>query len=178
MVQVRTRIILFGRIAFFTSAVSHAQNQSPPQPPDLPPSNPTSSPQVVLFPEPPSMPLPSDAPIPELAEIPGPPDKSRFLIRRALDRAKPNCIDGVVHTCWSSPPGDAMTGMSKASREYVEDMEMELTTSRKGIVAAPCFVSATLSTTSRGTLGRPSKWQSLWTNSTSARTQSKHIRPT
>jgi tetratricopeptide (TPR) repeat protein len=40
---------------------------------------------------------------------------------RALDRAKPNCLDAITHTCWSSPPGD---GLANEDREFAQDMEM------------------------------------------------------
>jgi Tetratricopeptide repeat len=92
------------------------------QPPDLSASSPTIPPQIVLFPEPPSAPF--EMPLPDLGQISGPQDKSRSVIKRALDRAKPNCLDAAVHTCWSSPPGDATTGLAMESREYLQDMEL------------------------------------------------------
>jgi Tetratricopeptide repeat len=92
------------------------------QPSDLSASSSTISPQIVLFPEPSS--VPSEMPLPDLGQISGPQDKSRSVVKRALDRAKPNCLDAVVHTCWSSPPSDATTGMSIESREYLQDMEL------------------------------------------------------
>lgn len=90
--------------------------------PDVPISSPTTPPQIASFPEPQSAPF--ETSLPDLGQISGPQDTSRSVIKRALDRAKPNCLDGVVHTCWSSPPGDATAGMSMESREYLQDMDL------------------------------------------------------
>jgi Tfp pilus assembly protein PilF len=51
----------------------------------------------------------------------GPADQSKSVIKRALDRAKPNCLDSVIRTCWSSTPGD---GLSKEEREFADDMDI------------------------------------------------------
>jgi hypothetical protein len=59
--------------------------------------------------------------MPDLGKIPGPPEKSKSKIKRALDRAKPNCLDTVIHTCWSSPPGD---NLSKEDRDFADDMDI------------------------------------------------------
>ena len=124
MAEMRAKIVLLGLFAFSSCALSHSQPQEPPPPPDLPSLSPTSPPQVLLFPEPPPMPLLPDAPIPELGAIPGPPDKTHNVIKRAIDRAKPNCNAALVHTCWSSPSGDASTVLSMESRDVLQDMEM------------------------------------------------------
>lgn len=59
--------------------------------------------------------------MPDLGSLPGPPDKSKSKLKRALDRAMPNCLDTVLHTCWSSPPGD---GKTTEEREFARDMEI------------------------------------------------------
>jgi Tfp pilus assembly protein PilF len=56
--------------------------------------------------------------------LPGPPDESRSIVKRALDRAKPNCLDAAIHTCWSSPPGDGTAAMSEEQREFAKYMEI------------------------------------------------------
>jgi tetratricopeptide (TPR) repeat protein len=100
---------------------TYSQQPDLPQPPVLPTLSPPIPPRWILFPEPPPIPSSHDAPVPDLGSLPGPPDKSPSIIKRALDRAKPNCFDAVIHTCWSSPPGD---GMSREDREFTDDMNL------------------------------------------------------
>lgn len=121
MADIRAKIVLLGLIASSLCTGGFAQQQDLSQPPILPSLGPSIPPHIVFFPEPPPVPSPPDAPIPDLGAITGPPDKSHSVIKRALDRAKPNCLDAIIHTCWSSPPGD---GLSKEDREFAQDMEM------------------------------------------------------
>jgi hypothetical protein len=57
----------------------------------------------------------------DLGSLPGPPNNSPSIIKRALDRAKPNCLDVVIHTRWLSHPGD---GMSLEDREFADHMDL------------------------------------------------------
>jgi Tetratricopeptide repeat len=100
--------------------VSSQQKPDDPAPPILPTLSPPLPPPWILFPEPDPLPSPPDAPMPDLGTLQGS-DKSKSRLKRALDRAKPNCLDAVVHTCWSSPPGD---GKTLEEREFAEDMEI------------------------------------------------------
>ena len=77
-------------------------------------------PRWVVYPEPPSLPPPVDVP-PDLGKAPGLPDKSKSKIKRAIDRAKPNCLDTVIHNCWSSPAGATV---SKEDGEFAQGMEV------------------------------------------------------
>lgn len=120
MTPLRAEIIFLG-LTLACCVPSYCQQPDMPQPPVLPTLSPPVPPRWILFPEPPPIPSSEDAPVPDLGSLPGPPDKSWSIIKRALDRAKPNCLDTVIHTCWSSPPGD---GLSKEDREFAEDMEM------------------------------------------------------
>jgi Tfp pilus assembly protein PilF len=36
----------------------------------------------------------------------------------------PNCLDVIIHTCWSSSPGDGTAAMSEQVREFAKDMEI------------------------------------------------------
>jgi tetratricopeptide (TPR) repeat protein len=123
MAQVRAEIILLG-LAVACSVPGFSQQPDLPLPPVLPTLSPPIPPRWILFPEPPSIPSPADAPIPDLGSLPGPPDKSRSALKRALDRTKPNCLDAAIHTCWSSPPGDGTSQLSKEDRDFAEDMDM------------------------------------------------------
>jgi len=58
---------------------------------------------------------------PDLGKAPGLPDKSKSKIKRAIDRAKPNCLDTVIHNCWSSPAGATV---SKEDGEFAQGMEV------------------------------------------------------
>jgi hypothetical protein len=100
---------------------SRQKPQDPPPPPILPTLSPPLPPPWILFPQPDPLPSPPDAPMPDLGSLPGPPDKSKSRVKRALDRAMPNCLDTVLHTCWSSPPGD---GKTTEEREFAKDMEI------------------------------------------------------
>ena len=102
-------------------ATSQQQPEDPPPPPILPTLSPPLPPPWILFPQPDPLPSPPDAPMPDLGSLPGPPDKSTSKLKRALDRAMPNCLDAIVHTCWSSPPGD---GKTLEKREFAEDMDI------------------------------------------------------
>jgi len=102
-------------------ARAQQRQQDPPPPPILPTLSPPLPPPWILFPEPDPLPSPPDAPMPDLGSLPGPPDKSKSRMKRALNRAMPNCLDTVVHSCWSSPPGDDKTA---EEREFVKDMEI------------------------------------------------------
>jgi len=108
------------------SQLSHTQQQQDdtPQPPLLPTLSPPIPPRWIVFPEPPPLPSPPDAPMPDLGTIPGPPDNSKSRVKRALDRAMPNCLDVIVHTCWSSPPGDGRAEMPEEERQFAKDMEI------------------------------------------------------
>ena len=118
----RARVILLGLAISACCAFCWPQEQQgPPPPPELPNLSPPIPPVWMPVPEPPPTPSPPDAPVPDLGTLPGPADKSGSIIKRALDRAKPNCLDGVIHTCWSSPPGD---GLSQEEREFAEDMDL------------------------------------------------------
>lgn len=121
MPHVRANGILLVLAVCILSVSGHSQQSDPPLPPELPTLSPSIPPRWILFPEPPSVSAPPDAPVPDLGTLPGPPDRSRSALKRALDRAKPNCLDAVIHTCWSSPPGD---GLSRQDREFAEDMDM------------------------------------------------------
>jgi hypothetical protein len=90
----------------------------------LPTLSPPLPPRWILFPEPPPVPSPPDAPVPDLGKLEGPPDESKSIVKRALDRAMPNCLDAIMHTCWSSPPGDRTASMSQEERVFAEDMEI------------------------------------------------------
>jgi tetratricopeptide (TPR) repeat protein len=123
MAQLRAKMFLLA-FAACCSSLSYSQQENLPQPPELPTLSPPIPPRWVVFPEPPPIPSSADDPVPDLGSVPGPPDRSRSILKRAIDRAKPDCLDAAIHTCWSSPPGDATTGMSKEDREFVQDMEI------------------------------------------------------
>ena len=123
MAGVWAKIIVLGLAVCSCYGYGHAQEQEP-QPPVLPTLSPPVPPRWILFPEPPSLPSPPHAPIPDLGKLPGPPDRSKSVLKRALDRAKPNCLDAIIHTCWSSPPGDGTEAMSEEEREFAKDMEI------------------------------------------------------
>lgn len=98
-------------------------------PPDLPPQLPSLP--TLISPEPPPwipvshpnpLPSPPDSPVPDLATLRSTPDPSKSRLRRALDRGLPKCLDTVVHTCWSMPPGD--DSLSAVEREFVNDMDV------------------------------------------------------
>jgi len=124
MAGVWARIVVVGLAGCSCYGLGQAQQQDLPQPPLLPTLSPPLPPRWILFPEPPSLPSPPDAPIPDLGKLPGPPDKSKSVVKRALDRAMPNCLDAIVHTCWSSPPGDGTATMSEEEREFAKDMDI------------------------------------------------------
>jgi len=111
------RIVALGWLACACYAQEPVQQQAPLDPPVLP----TLTPRWIVFPEPPPIPSSPDAPRPDLGKISGPPDKSKSKIKRAIDRAKPDCLDAFIHTCWSSPLGD---DMSKENRDFTDDMEI------------------------------------------------------
>lgn len=115
--------VVVGLALFSLFATAHAQQPELPEPPVLPTLSPPLPPRWVLFPEPSPLPSPPDAPLPDLGKLSGPPDKSKSVIKRALDRAMPNCLDAIAHICWSSPPRDRTT-MSPEERELAEDMEI------------------------------------------------------
>jgi len=123
MAQLRAKMFLLA-FAACCSSLSYSQQENLPQPPELPTLSPPIPPRWVVFPEPPPIQSSADDPVPDLGSVPSPPDMSRSILKRAIDRVKPNCLDAAIHTCWSSPPGDATTGMSKEDREFVQDMEM------------------------------------------------------
>src|SRR5205807_284819 len=67
--------------------------------PVLPTLSPPLPPRWILFPEPPSLPSHPHAPVPDLGKLSGPPDRSKSVVKRALRRAMPNCLDAIIHTC-------------------------------------------------------------------------------
>src|SRR6266699_5256339 len=102
-----------------TSVSAPTSGQNPPQLPTLGPQLP---PPLLIAPEPPPLPSLPDAPLPDLATLTSPPPKSR--VKRKLAELVPRCINGVVHTCWSSPPGDEPANASQADREFAKDVEV------------------------------------------------------
>src|SRR6059058_4482209 len=102
-----------------TSVSAPTSGQNPPQLPKLGPQLP---PPLLIAPEPPPLPSLPDAPLPDLATLTSPPPKSR--VKRKLAELVPRCINGVVHTCWSSPPGDEPANASQANREFAKDVEV------------------------------------------------------
>ena len=102
-----------------TSVSAPTSGQNPPQLPTLGPQLP---PPLLIAPEPPPLPSLPDAPLPDLATLTSPPPKSR--VKRKLAELVPRCINGVVHTCWSSPPGDEPANASQANREFAKDVEV------------------------------------------------------
>jgi tetratricopeptide (TPR) repeat protein len=102
-----------------TSTVAPISGQNPPQLPTLGPQLP---PPLLIAPEPPPLPSLPDAPLPDLATLTSPPPKSP--IKRKLSELIPRCIDGVAHTCWSSPLGDEPANVSQADREFAKDVEV------------------------------------------------------
>ena len=75
---------------------------------------------VATAPQPPS---PEDAPIPDQGSTPVP-YSSGSPIKRSLRRLEPNCIDGIFHLCWSSPPSDGAIYKSYENKRVAEDLEL------------------------------------------------------
>lgn len=121
MARIAANCIAIGLLACTCYGQEPSSRQGPLDPPVLPTLASQPPPRWIVFPEPPSLPSPPDAPMPDLGTIPGPPEKSKSKIKRAIDRAKPNCLDTVIHTCWSSPPGD---NLSKEDRDFADDMDI------------------------------------------------------
>jgi tetratricopeptide (TPR) repeat protein len=85
-------------VAAVAAAACHAQSPESPQPQN-PPIKTQPSP-TVHSPLPPS---PPDAPIPDQGVILVR-DDSGSAVKRALRRLDPNCLDAIIHLCWSFPP--------------------------------------------------------------------------
>ena len=90
--------------------------------PQLPTLGPQLPPPLLIAPQPPPLPSLADAPLPDLATLKSPPPKSQ--IKRKLSELVPRCIDGVVHTCWSSPPGDEPGSTSQADTGFAKNVEV------------------------------------------------------
>ena len=94
-----------------------AESQQTPQPPGPLKSQPAP---VTNAPQPPS---PDDAPIPDQGSTPVP-YNSGSPVKRTLRRIEPNCLDGIFHLCWSSPPSDGPSYKSYENKRVAEDLEM------------------------------------------------------
>ena len=122
--------ISWARVVVLAVAVSSccsrcgAQLQEQEGPPQLPTLSPPSPPPWIFFPHPAPLPSPPDAPLPDLGTLPAPADNSKSRLKRAIDRAVPNCLDAVTHSCWSSPPGRNSASSSIEEQEIAKDIEI------------------------------------------------------
>ena len=64
-----------------------------------------------------------DAPVPDQATMPSTEARSPSSIKRAIDRLRPVCIDGLLHTCWGTKPNDEPF-IPEEDRQFMNEMEV------------------------------------------------------
>lgn len=64
-----------------------------------------------------------DAPVPDQGTIPSTEPRSPSSIRRAVDRLRPVCIDGMLHTCWSTKVNDEPF-VPEEDKQFLKEMEV------------------------------------------------------
>lgn len=81
-----------------------------------------ATPQSTSTPQPPSPATPPDAPFPDRGTIPEQSKGNR--VKRAMKAAAPNCLDWMLHTCWSQPPEHRQTSSEANNPVFAHDMEV------------------------------------------------------
>jgi tetratricopeptide (TPR) repeat protein len=102
----------------FVSTIALAQ-QSEPNTAVI--STPPVQPQPHVSPA--SIPAAADAPVPDQATISSTEPRSPSSIKRAVDRLRPVCIDGLLHTCWGTKPNDEPF-VTEEDRQFLKEMDV------------------------------------------------------
>src|SRR5215510_6593804 len=109
-------------ILFCCAASAQTVSNNPPA------TNPTGNDSTSQQSQPALPPNPPDVLMPDRGTLPMPSEKKKSAFRRKLEQLKPNCIDIIFHTCWSSPPAPEPKPGAKEAKdvdpEYVKDMEV------------------------------------------------------
>jgi tetratricopeptide (TPR) repeat protein len=69
------------------------------------------------------IPAAPDAPVPDLATVPAKEGRSPSSIRRTIDRLRPVCIDGMLHTCWGTKPNDEFL-VPEEDKQFLKETEV------------------------------------------------------
>jgi hypothetical protein len=87
-----------------------------------PGASPAANRQSTSTAQPPSPATPPDAPFPDRGTIPEQSQGSR--VKRAIKAVTPNCLDWLLHTCWSQPATAGKNASEVNNPAFAHDMEV------------------------------------------------------